>query len=83
MEGLRMGQDPMERQSGALLEGFEWGRFSSVERRDSNLVFYRSPKSSKVYMLYMMSMLISVTHLALILACFSQVSFPRCFFDAS
>ena len=31
MEGLRMGQAPEDRQSGALLEGFEWSIFSSVE----------------------------------------------------
>jgi len=31
MEGLRMGQAPEDRQSGALLVGFEWSTFSSVE----------------------------------------------------
>jgi hypothetical protein len=31
MEGLRMGHDPEDRQSGALLEGFEWSRFSPIE----------------------------------------------------
>ena len=30
MEGLRMGQAPEDRQSGALLEGFKWSDFSSV-----------------------------------------------------
>jgi len=34
MEGLRIGHDPEDRQSGDLLEGIEWGRFGSVERRD-------------------------------------------------
>jgi len=32
MEGLRLGHDPEDRQSGDLLEGIEWGRSSSVGR---------------------------------------------------
>jgi len=31
MEGLRMGQAPEDRQSGALMEGFEWSRLSAAE----------------------------------------------------
>ena len=31
MEVMQMGHDPEDRQSGALLEGLEWGRFSLVE----------------------------------------------------
>ena len=31
MEGLRMGQAPDDRQSGALMEGFEWSRFNAAE----------------------------------------------------
>ena len=34
MEGLRVGHDPVDRQSGDMLEGYEWGRFSSVGRGD-------------------------------------------------
>lgn len=38
MEGRRVGQDPVDKRSGVLLEGFEWSCFSSVTSQAVNML---------------------------------------------